>query len=279
MNARRDMLAVTAGAVAVLHIHRTEHDQSLSQSYPHPEAALLALCAQLEKMRTEWQRLYDATSDEDELTTPADHAWQAYSEDVWPRTALQPKGCTTQDVPALLLTHPAITLEGLRAKAAAILALDEAAGYLMDCRDDSLDLSLSVIRDAAGPPFRSPGKQASSTASRAGRSGGGSRDDRSADRSNTTCSMADRTGDNTVDSSGDSSTERVGLAPSLELPFSPSPKSLSQPTACKPATRLGSASEASSPSLISNNGGDIMPRLSQEASASRTLLRPVAPTT
>jgi hypothetical protein len=65
-------------------------------------------------MQAEWQRLHDATSDEEDLTTPSDHAWQAYSEDVWPRTALQPKGCTTQDVPALLLTHPATALEGLR---------------------------------------------------------------------------------------------------------------------------------------------------------------------
>ncbi len=157
MSTRRDMLAFTAGAVAVLHIPRTEQDQSLRQSYPHPDAALLALCAKLDKMRAEWQRLYDATSDKDELTTPADHVWQAYSEDVWPRTALQPKGCTTQDVPALLLTYRATTLEALRAKAAAILAMDEAAGYLMDCRDDSLELSLSLVRDVAGSAHRQLG--------------------------------------------------------------------------------------------------------------------------
>ena len=124
-----------------------------------PDGALFALCAQLEDMRAEWQRLYDATSDEDELTTSADHAWRAYSDDVWPHTALQPKGSTTPDVPALLLTHPAITLEGLQAKAAAILAINAAADYC-DLRDDSLDLLLLLARDVAGLVFRPVGAEA-----------------------------------------------------------------------------------------------------------------------
>ena len=269
MSTPRDMLAFTAGAVAACTILPIAAQAETGS----PDAALLALCAQLQEMQAEWQRLYDLTSDEDELTTPADHAWQAYSEDVWPRTALQPKGCTKQDVPALLLTLAATTLEGLRAKAAAILAMDEAAGYLMDCRDDSLDLSLSLIRDVAGPAFRSPGQRASSAVSRADRSDGDSRDDKSADHSNTTGSMADRMGGNTVYSSDGISIERAELARSPKLPFPPSLNSLSQPMACKPATRRGSTSEASSPNLISNNGGDIMPRLSREASASLAQLR------
>ena len=123
------------------------------------DAALLALCAQLEDMRAEWQRLYDATSDADELTTPADHAWRAYSDDVWPHTALQPKGSTAPDVPALLLTHPATTLEGLQAKSAAILAINAAADYC-DLRDDGLDLALSLARDAAGIAFCPVGAEA-----------------------------------------------------------------------------------------------------------------------
>ena len=124
-----------------------------------PDAALLALCAQLDDMHAEWQRLYDATSDADELTTPADHAWRAYSDDVWPHTALQPKGSTAPDVPALLLTHPATTLEGLQAKSAAILAINAAADYC-DLRDDGLDLALSLARDAAGIAFCPVGAEA-----------------------------------------------------------------------------------------------------------------------
>ncbi len=82
MSTRRDMLAFTAGAVAA----RTILPIAARAKTGSPDAALLARCAQLEEMQDEWQRLYDATSDEDELTTPADHAWQAYSDDVWPRS-------------------------------------------------------------------------------------------------------------------------------------------------------------------------------------------------
>ena len=53
----------------------------MARQVTHVDADLFALCAQLEDMRAEWQRLYDATSDADELTTPADHAWQAYSDE------------------------------------------------------------------------------------------------------------------------------------------------------------------------------------------------------
>ena len=157
MSTRRALLTATAGVLTI----GTDGVPSLA---PHPDAALLALCAQLEGMQQQWQRLYDATSDADELTTPADHAWQVYSEDVWPCTALQPKGSTTQDVPALLLTHAATTLKGLQAKAAAILAINAAADFC-DLRDNSLDLALSLIRDAAtlhATPF-APGRHSGLT--------------------------------------------------------------------------------------------------------------------
>ena len=128
-----------------------------------PDAALLALCARLAEMQAEWQRLYDATSDKEEITTAADRAWQQYSDDVWPRTALQPRGSNTPDVPALLMTQRATTREGLAAKAAAILALDAAASYC-DLWDDSMDLCMSLVRDAAGSAFGPLGAEAAQSA-------------------------------------------------------------------------------------------------------------------
>jgi hypothetical protein len=87
-----------------------------------PDVELLALCARLRDMQAEWQRLYDATSDEDELTTPADFAWQNYSDHVWPlvhsNSFTVPAGVV--DYPAQLLTLRATTPEGIQAKATAI---------------------------------------------------------------------------------------------------------------------------------------------------------------
>ena len=154
MSTRRALLAATAGVLAA----GADGVPSLASN---PDAALLALCARLTDMQAEWQRLYDATSEEGPLTTPADHAWQAYSDDVWPRTALQRRDSVTRDVPGMLLTHPAATLEGLQAKAAALLALDAAASYC-DLRDDSYELTLSLLRDAAGAAFRPLGTDATS---------------------------------------------------------------------------------------------------------------------
>ena len=130
---------------------------------PHPDCELLDLCTQLTGMQAEWQRLYDATSDCDDLTTPADHAWQRYSEDVWPRVGFQPCEGATPDLPARLLTLPATTPDGLQAKAAAILAMDDAATYC-DLRDDSYALCLSLVRDAAGLDHRPPGDSAARAA-------------------------------------------------------------------------------------------------------------------
>ena len=89
----------------------------------------------------------------DELTTPADHAWQAYSDTVWPGlnfTTWRREGRDPADMPGRLLDLPATTPAGLQAKAAAVLAIDEAASYLTDCRNDTAELWASVIRDAAG---------------------------------------------------------------------------------------------------------------------------------
>jgi hypothetical protein len=107
MTTRRALLA-TVGVVPVLHIHRTEQDQSLSQAYPHPDAALLALCARLEGKRAEWQRLWLLTSDGPGLATEADHAWQAYSDTAWPGIAVSdPRaGAPATDRFARQAAHP-----------------------------------------------------------------------------------------------------------------------------------------------------------------------------
>lgn len=118
----------------------------------HPDAALLALCAQLTGMQAEWQRLYDATSDSGPLTTNADHVWRAYSDDVWPGVRISTwsdKPPHPDDVPGRLRTIRATTSEGQVAKARAILAMEEAAGYV-DCRDDAIELMHSLVRDVAG---------------------------------------------------------------------------------------------------------------------------------
>ncbi len=156
MSTRRALLAAAAGVLVV-------GADGASSLAPHPDAALLVLCARLEEMQAEWQRLYDLTSEEDELTTAADHAWQTYSAELWPGLRLSPwsrEGRDPVDIPGRLVDLPATTSEGLRAKAAAVLALDEAANYLTDCRNDSAELWQSVIRDAAGSAHRPLGADA-----------------------------------------------------------------------------------------------------------------------
>jgi hypothetical protein len=110
-------------------------------------------------MQAEWQRLYDATSGEDELTTAADFAWQDYSDHVWPlvhsNSFTAPAGGV--DYPAQLLTLRATTPEGIQTKAAAIIAMDEAATYC-DGRDDSYQLCLSLLRNAATSAYQPLGE-------------------------------------------------------------------------------------------------------------------------
>ena len=158
MSTRRALLAVPAAAFAGKINHLVSEQMVAStnrhRAYKHSDAALLALCAQLEEMQTEWQRLYDATSDEDEITTAADRAWQDYSDHVWPLVHSNSAGAF--DLPAKLLAMPATTPEGVRAKAAAVLAIEDAAAYCDD-RDDGRELILSVLRDLVGTAYRSPG--------------------------------------------------------------------------------------------------------------------------
>ena len=116
----------------------------------HPDAELLALCAQLAEMQAEWQRLWEPTSDEVPSTTEADHAWDRYHRYVWPCTHPSHPEMTGEDLGARLLTLRATTLEGMQAKAAAILAMEEASGYTWDCRDDSCQLATSLMEDVAG---------------------------------------------------------------------------------------------------------------------------------
>ena len=79
------------------------------------DADLLVLCAQLDTMQAEWQRLYDATSDAGPLTTPADRAWQDYSDNVWPGVRIAIWGNRPphpNDMPSRLRTIRATTAEG-----------------------------------------------------------------------------------------------------------------------------------------------------------------------
>ena len=145
----------------------------------HPDAALLILSGELRVLQGEWHRLWEATP-EAGAEGPADIAWRDYSENVWPG------GCRLDadrehDPVRGLITMRATTLEGMRAKAAAIKAMDDAGGYLMSIRDDSYELMVSLLQDvassAAMPPRRTChphcvgcGRIASNPAIRAGRS-------------------------------------------------------------------------------------------------------------
>jgi len=124
----------------------------------HSDAALLILCNKLRGLREEWQRLWEATP-ENGADGPADMAWRDYSKSVWPG------GCRLdanleQDLVRGLIAMRATTLEGMRAKAAAIKALDDAGGYLMSVRDDSYELMMSLLQDVAGPAAMPIGEDA-----------------------------------------------------------------------------------------------------------------------
>ena len=139
-------MAKTAGSPAPL-VPRLR-----SATAGHPDADLLALCAQLADMQAEWQRLYDATSDEPDLVTDADREWSHYSNRVWPGVEISTwndRPLHPYDVPGRLRFLRATTVAGKAAKAAAIIALDEAAAYT-DCRDDYCQLAASLMQDVAG---------------------------------------------------------------------------------------------------------------------------------
>ena len=152
MSTRRALLAGAAGVVV-----------AGAAPAGHPDAALLALCARLEAMQAEWQRLWALTSDGPAIETDADQAWQDYADNVWPGVTIShwdPERRRPNDLPAKLLTLQATTPEGLQAKAAAILALDDAAGYQFDYRNDAIELWQSLGIDAAGSARRMLGEEA-----------------------------------------------------------------------------------------------------------------------
>lgn len=118
-----------------------------------PDADLLALCHHLQDMQAEWQRLYDATSDQPGLTTSADHLWDKYSDDIWPGIVVSSTVLHEQphpeDVVGQLIRLRATTAADRIAKAHAILTLEEAVAYC-ECRDDCIQIMLSLVRDVAG---------------------------------------------------------------------------------------------------------------------------------
>ncbi len=63
-------------------------------------------------------------------------------------------------MPAKLLSLHATTPEGLQAKAAAILAINQASAYTGCCRDDEIELLNSVVREAAASAYRPLGEDA-----------------------------------------------------------------------------------------------------------------------
>ena len=117
------------------------------------DADLLALCAQLRVLQAGWQRLWDATSGmPDGEESPADLILDRYTAWVWPGTMLADVAGLTRDADPvrMLLVLPATTPEGLQAKAAAVLALDDAGGYSGCDRSDHWQIVTAVLRDAAG---------------------------------------------------------------------------------------------------------------------------------
>lgn len=112
------------------------------------DAALLILCGELRVLQEEWQRLWAVTAEVGEPGS-ADAAWRDYSDHVWPGVSRKGADCDGDPVRALIASK-ATTLDGMRAKAAAIKAMDDAGGYSMCCRDDSYELMISLLQDVAG---------------------------------------------------------------------------------------------------------------------------------
>jgi hypothetical protein len=126
----------------------------------HPDGELLALCDALAALQAGWQVLWEATPDEPNAG-PEDQAFDTFAKFTWPGTRiadLAPGDASGIDLPALLLTLPATTPEGLQAKAAAVLAISDANTFTGDCRMDEIELLRSVVRDAAGTSRRPLGE-------------------------------------------------------------------------------------------------------------------------
>ena len=136
-----------------------------------PDAALLILCGELRILQGEWQALWNLTTEnwglDDPPITAADHEWLAFNDNVWP--AVRISGRTPRhpdDLPGALLDYRPTTLEGIRAKAAAILAMEDAGCYGGDLRDDSCALTSSVLVDMAGSARMLLGEDAAASAGR-----------------------------------------------------------------------------------------------------------------
>ena len=116
-------------------------------SLMHPDAELLAVCAQLRIMEAEWQRLWLYGTQEELM---------AYSSNVWPCTGfLRPfdDPDPPSDLPGQLLKLEASTAEGVQAKAACIAAMEDVYTYT-DSRNDAYELSHNLLVEAAGPRRR-----------------------------------------------------------------------------------------------------------------------------
>jgi hypothetical protein len=124
------------------------------------DAELLAVCDELAALQVEWQTVWAATPDDPD-GGPEDIAFDTFSSFTWPGTRIADPALDSApvaDLPALLLTLPATTPEGLQAKAAAVLAISDADMFTGDCRLDEIELLRSVVRDAAGPTYRPVGE-------------------------------------------------------------------------------------------------------------------------
>lgn len=133
----------------------------------HPDAALLILCGELRVLQEEWQRLWSVTAETLDATSPAELAFDDYAEHVWPGLRLADEQ-SDQDLVRQLGAIRATTLEGMRAKAAAIKAVDDACGYSTCCRDDYCELLTSLLEDVAGPAAMRLGEDADRIAAVAG---------------------------------------------------------------------------------------------------------------
>jgi hypothetical protein len=97
MTLRRDFLAFTAGAVAVLPLAaraKTEADQySASENGPHPDAALIAVCEEYLRIEREFEAYYDTLPGDMEAD---DRGWEI----------LEPIPALEEQIVALRATTP-----------------------------------------------------------------------------------------------------------------------------------------------------------------------------
>jgi hypothetical protein len=142
--------------------------QAVLPPVPHPDAELLTLCARLAEQQATWQALWVATPDKPN-GGPEDVAFDTFSSFTWPGTRIADPALDSApvtDLPALLLTLPATTPEGLQAKAAAVLAISDANMFTGDCRMDEIELLRSVVIDAVGSARRLVGEDHATMACR-----------------------------------------------------------------------------------------------------------------